>query len=126
MKTLLIILFLLIQGTSFAQSNLVVNLSANGRTVIIYKGDVLLYGNASGTYNAEFKFIPTSTVALTIANYFYTGSQCSIKCTLTGNTSGSSGVIELKKDAAYYYITVKGVSWDALRIKNSTYNLWEI
>jgi hypothetical protein len=126
MKKLIILLFLVLQIACFAQSNLVVELYANGKVVTSYKGEILLYANGLGTYNAEFKFIPTATEATTLANYFYNGSNCTIILRLTGNTSTSSGVIELRKDATYYYVTVKGVSWSALKIYNSTYNLWEV
>jgi len=130
MKKLIFFLFAVIQINCFAQNNLVIELwSSNNKVIEIFnKGEMLLYdGNSAGIYNAEIKFIPASLdEERTLINSFYNGSQCTIRLKLTGNTSTSSGIVSLRKEGSYYFITVRGVKWADLKIYNSQYNVWEV
>ena len=131
MKKLIFLLFMtMVYINCMSQKNLVIELwSSNNKVIEIFnKGEMLLYGgNSSGIYNAEIKFIPASLdEERTLINSFYNGSQCIIRLKLTGNVSMSSGIVSLRKEGSYYFVTVKGVSWADLKIYNSQYNLWEV
>jgi len=94
MKKLIIILFVLAQVVCFAQSNVVTEIIANQKTIVISNPHELTWvGNQNGSYDITIAFVPTSAELLTLLENFKKDYYCTVNLKLWGQTLTTAGTV---------------------------------